>query len=55
MTLANEWIKVSKFSWNAGKVKYISFHKPGVNDVIPLKLPVNDLEIQRKTSKNFLE
>ena len=55
MTLVNEWIKASKLSSNAGKVKYISFYKPGVNDVISLKLPVSDLETQRKTSKSFLE
>ena len=35
----NEWFKANKFSINAGKTKYIFFHKQQNSKKIPQKLP----------------
>lgn len=53
MTLVNEWIKASKLSSNAGKVKYISFYKPGVNDVISLKHKEKPLKVSWNNYKRI--
>ena len=42
---------------NAGKTKYLFFHKPSACDSIPLRLPTitfNNIEIKRESSVKFL-
>ena len=42
---------------NAGKTKYLFFHKPSACDSIPLRLPTiifNSIEVKRESSVKFL-
>ena len=53
----NEWFTANKLSLNAGKTKYLFFHKQSVRDGIPLRLPTitfNSIEIKRESSVKFL-
>ena len=53
----NEWFLANKLSLNAGKTKYLFFHKPSACDSIPLRLPTitfNNIEIKRESSVKFL-
>ena len=52
----NEWFLANKLSLNAGKTKYLFFHKPNACDSIPLRLPIvnfNNIEIKRESSVKF--
>ena len=53
----NEWFLANKLSLNAGKTKYLFFHKPSARDSIPLRLPTitfNNIELKRESSVKFL-
>ena len=57
MHCVNEWFLTNKLSLNAGKTKYLIFHKPSACDSIPLRLPTitfNNIEIKRESSVKFL-
>ena len=52
----NEWLLAIKLSLNAGKTKYLFFHKPSTCDSIPLRLPTitfSSIEIKRESSVKF--
>ena len=54
----NEWFIVNKLSLNAGKTKYLFFHKQNARDNIPLRLPIitfNSIKINVNLLLNFLE
>ena len=57
MHCVNDRFLTNKLSLNAGKTKYLIFHKPSACDSIPLRLPTitfNNIEIKRESSVKFL-
>ena len=53
----NEWFLANKLSINAGKTKYLFFHKQSALDSIPLRLPTiifNSIKIKRESFIKFL-
>ena len=53
----NEWFTANKLSLNAGKTKYLFFHKQSARDSIPLRLPTvtfNSIERKREFFIKFL-
>ena len=56
MHCVNEWFLTNKLSLNAGKTKYLIFHKPSACDSIPLSLPTitfHSIEIKCESSVKF--
>ena len=56
MHCVNEWFLTNKLSLNAGKTKYLIFHKPSACDSIPLRLPTitfHSIEIKCESSVKF--
>ena len=55
--LVNEWFLANKLFLNAGKTKYLFFHKPSAWDSIPLGLPTitfSSVKIKSESSVKFL-
>ena len=56
MHCVNEWFLTNKPALNAGKTKYLIFHKPSACDSIPLRLPTitfHSIEIKCESSVKF--
>ena len=53
----NKWFLANKLSLNAGKTKYLFFHKQSARDSILLRLPTitfNSIKIKRESFIKFL-